>query len=712
MKIAIGNNLQEGPWGGGNQFLTSLVSYLQEKGDEVFFSLTPNDLDIILLTEPRQELRSSAFTDQDIEYYLRYINLHALVVHRINECDERKHTYVVNNKLVWANRVADHTVFVSNWIRDLYRKHGLRNAQKENASAILNGSNSAIFNNQDFEPFTGQGALKIVTHHWAANWEKGFAYYQKLDHLLADEIFREKYEFTYIGRLPEGFKFKNARYVEPLSGEALSKELQRHHLYLTASENEPGPNHQNEGALCGLPILYINSGSLPEYCEGYGIGFEHDDFESKLEEIRERYQEFVPLLKNYPHTAQRACDEYYQLFNDLLTKKDDLIKSRDIKRGRLFDRYVASWVDGLEERIFKFLQSLQDRISPDVYRLANQGLTDIGVDITLPFTCAAMQTYITLGCWGMLSKNEQMEMINYVKSFQTKGYWRAGAIGKGGFIDPDVADCLPYLPETGKWFSVLKETVKGNTQSVTDFINELKSLSPLQNSVLAQTQQALTVLFYLGEHPEMPYRGFQFDKASVIRLLDKVDWTQPWLEGKLATLLAVLIRTQLNPNQSQMLKLVMYDYLSKIVEPETGAYFIGKTPPLRQLIKGAKEALTILEWLQIPIHYPVKLIDTVLSTFPAVEGDELANYAYVLYRCLKQTDYRKKEIMEYLILCLKTIRHHHNRDGGFSYHIGKSIQYYEGLQVSDGAPVSDVMGTALMTWALAMIFEVCDIATE
>ena len=37
-------------------------------------------------------------------------------------------------------------------------------------------------------------------------------------------------------------------------------ELKKHDIYITASENEPSGNHHMEGALCGLPILFKDSG--------------------------------------------------------------------------------------------------------------------------------------------------------------------------------------------------------------------------------------------------------------------------------------------------------------------------------------------------------------------------------------------------------------------------------------------------------------------
>ena len=40
-----------------------------------------------------------------------------------------------------------------------------------------------------------------------------------------------------------------------------------------------------EGALCGLPILYVNSGALPEYCNNYGLEFTKNNLIEKIEQI-------------------------------------------------------------------------------------------------------------------------------------------------------------------------------------------------------------------------------------------------------------------------------------------------------------------------------------------------------------------------------------------------------------------------------------------
>ena len=324
MKISLGMILKPGAWGGGNQFGHSLSSYLEKKGCFVYFDLYEPDLDIIILTDPRSNLSSSSYSHEKIIDYLKNINDKAIVVHRINECDERKKTRYVNNLLLEANKIADHTVFISSFLQDLFINQGL----KSESSVILNGGKPEIFYGDDGKKDFGNGPTKIVTHHWGGNWLKGFDIYDRLDQMLSHDRWRDLISFTYIGQLPENFNFNNAKYIEPLSGIELADELRRHHVYLTASRNEPAGMHHIEGALCHLPLLYVESGALPEYCHGFGISFTPEYFEEKLLEMMDNYDHWISKMPSYPHTAQKMCGEYYTLFTKLVENRNEILEQR------------------------------------------------------------------------------------------------------------------------------------------------------------------------------------------------------------------------------------------------------------------------------------------------------------------------------------------------------------------------------------------------
>ena len=111
---------------GGNAFARNLSSFLIESGHEVVYSLVDKDIDIILLTEPRKISETSSFNHKDIGEYLSVINNNSIVFHRINECDQRKGTNYINEYLIKSNSVADVTIFVSRWLKNLYIEDGIR----------------------------------------------------------------------------------------------------------------------------------------------------------------------------------------------------------------------------------------------------------------------------------------------------------------------------------------------------------------------------------------------------------------------------------------------------------------------------------------------------------------------------------------------------------------------------------------------------------
>lgn len=328
MKVAIGYRIQAGPWGGGNQFARSLAEALQRRGDAVRFDLADTDIDIIVLTDPRARSSSVSFGAGAVLRYLLLKNPRALVVHRINECDERKGTRRMNLMLRHANYCADHTVFIASWLKDLDVW-----GQDTPSSVILNGADERVFRSASYARQDGQAPLRLVTHHWGGNRMKGFDIYEILDRMLAEDEWKKRIEFTYIGNLPAGFSFANARYLPPLQGDALARELVSHHVYVTASVNEPAGMHHIEGAMCGLPLLYRRSGALPEYCEGFGIGFDETDFMAALRQMLEQYTSHANRMPSYSHTAEHMCAEYIALFDQMLAQRNAILDGRRLWRN-------------------------------------------------------------------------------------------------------------------------------------------------------------------------------------------------------------------------------------------------------------------------------------------------------------------------------------------------------------------------------------------
>ena len=126
MKVAIGSQIFEGSWGGGNLFVKNLKNYLIDNNVKVTHHLNDPDIDIILITEPRIESSTSTISILEARLYKFLVNKNVKLVHRINECDERKNTNYVNKKMIRVSYFSDFTVFVSTWISNLYKNQGIK----------------------------------------------------------------------------------------------------------------------------------------------------------------------------------------------------------------------------------------------------------------------------------------------------------------------------------------------------------------------------------------------------------------------------------------------------------------------------------------------------------------------------------------------------------------------------------------------------------
>jgi len=288
-----------------------------------------------LLINPLKNSTSSSFNHLDIEYYKKFRNNKVKVVHRINECDERKKTSGVNNQLINANKVANHTVYVSNWIRELFINLGLSDKK---SSVIMSGSNELIFNISSKNNKDLNKKFELVTHHWSSNWNKGFEFYKIIDDLLESKKWKEKMNFTYIGNVNNDMEFKNTKVLNPLNENQLGKELKKYSGYVTGSINEPSGNHHIEAAQCGLPILFLKSGGTPEYCEGFGIEFSRENFLVKLEEFIDKKDALRNRMLNYPFSSISMCVEYEKLFLYLINNTEDY----EFKSSKFFDNIFVS----------------------------------------------------------------------------------------------------------------------------------------------------------------------------------------------------------------------------------------------------------------------------------------------------------------------------------------------------------------------------------
>lgn len=337
MRISINMRLRDGPWGGGNLFGKALAAHLRAVGHVVSHDLTDPKLDVILSATPDKTGGTGTYDHRDILRYLLFRNSKAVVVHRINNSSQSRDDAALkfNKGRIYADLVADHTVFVSRWLHDRYVEAGFDEARW---SVIVNGGDDRLWRpdpeltSQDRTAPPEPRRVLIGTHHWSTNAKKGLDVYQRLDALLDDPAVAAKLGFVYIGNLPQGFRFRNATHVPTLSGAPLAAALRGLDGYVTASRAEAGPMHAIEAGLSGLPILHIESGALPEYVNGFGVSFTEANFEAKLWEYLGRLAELRARMGDFPLRAEAMCRRWSDLFEALLAEREALVRSRRWKR--------------------------------------------------------------------------------------------------------------------------------------------------------------------------------------------------------------------------------------------------------------------------------------------------------------------------------------------------------------------------------------------
>jgi len=313
--VAFNMRPARGPWGGSSPFVEQLAELLRRRGYRVVYTLA-DPVDLIVMVDPRVgEIKP--FGIDEIEAYRRS-HPGVRVLHRINECDQRKGTEFMDPLLARANAVADFTVFISEWLRDYHAARWFDTASPH--AVIYNGADPAVFHPIGSAVYDGRGPLRLVTHHWSAHPLKGFDVYAGLDRALAAGEIPDT-ELWVIGNWPEDLRWQAARTFAPSRGRELAALLRRCHGYVTASRWEPCGMHHVEGAQCGLPLLYHrDGGGIVEAGERYGLGFD-TDLAGAIEVLRADYRELrARVLERMPSGDRMALD-YADIIQRLLTNQ-------------------------------------------------------------------------------------------------------------------------------------------------------------------------------------------------------------------------------------------------------------------------------------------------------------------------------------------------------------------------------------------------------
>jgi glycosyltransferase involved in cell wall biosynthesis len=306
-----------GPWGGSSTFVSQLCAFLKARGWRVTYRLSP-DVDAIIIIDPREDLQRKAFGMAEIIAHKKQYP-HVRVIHRVNECDQRKNTSFMDPLLAEANAHADYTIFIAEWLLEYHATRWFDKSKPH--TVIYNGADPGVFHpigQKGWQPGT---TLRVVTHHWSNNPLKGFDVYEEVDRLITDGKL-PGFELWVIGRWPENIQWKSAKTFPPSAGHALAAQLRECHVYVTGTRWEPCGMHHVEGAQCGLPLVYHeDGGGVVEAGLRYGIGF-RENVAAALIAARDRYTELRGKVLSQIPSGDRMVLAYAEVLQRLLVERN------------------------------------------------------------------------------------------------------------------------------------------------------------------------------------------------------------------------------------------------------------------------------------------------------------------------------------------------------------------------------------------------------
>lgn len=310
--VALNMRWRKGPFGGGNQWLGQIGPYLGRCGYRTVSALGPN-VDCVLGTHAG--LRGGlTFSYADV-LRAKEENPRLRCIQRINDNDIRKGTDAMDAHLAECGRAADHTVFVSAWLRDYHAERWFDVSRPH--SVIHNGADPSVFHPFGARAWKPGEPLRLVTHHWSDNLAKGFPVYEAIDLAIAEGKL-SGVELWIVGRWPAEIRWRAARTFPACSGHRLAGILRECHVAVTASRHEPGAMHPVEAMQCGLPLLYTaDTGGTVELGERFGVLL-GPDFPSALEAVRERYAHLRNSVLREAPSGDTMCAAYRRIVQQLV----------------------------------------------------------------------------------------------------------------------------------------------------------------------------------------------------------------------------------------------------------------------------------------------------------------------------------------------------------------------------------------------------------
>ncbi len=209
------------------------------------------------------------------------------------------------DRRIWeANAaLAAATIFQSRYSLDGHAELGLEFREPH---VIHNTVDPAVFHAESRSPFAAGGKVRVIATSWSDNPAKGAGTIRWLEQRLD----WDRYELTFVGRTPVAFE--RLRLIPPVTPEELAAILREHDVFVTASLHESCSNALLEALACGLPALYVDSGSNAEVAREAGFAFaDREELPALLERLAAEWDERRAAI-SLP-SLEQVADRYLEV---------------------------------------------------------------------------------------------------------------------------------------------------------------------------------------------------------------------------------------------------------------------------------------------------------------------------------------------------------------------------------------------------------------
>ena len=96
--------------------------------------------------------------------------------------------------------------------------------------------------------------------------------------------------------------------------------------------------------------MFIDSGGSVNI-KRFGIEYNLENFEQKLQEIINNFYSYQADMDNYPHTSTKMCTEYLELFNSLV-ENNTLDSNKSLNSRFSIERIIYRFIRNLRKNFF------------------------------------------------------------------------------------------------------------------------------------------------------------------------------------------------------------------------------------------------------------------------------------------------------------------------------------------------------------------------